>query len=553
MSERVLSALQGYTFDVLGVALITGLVYILPEARHATNRVTPYLLVVIGAAYRFGRGPAVVAAILAVLATDWFLQEPRYTLGVSNPGDWLELIMLLTTATVISQLTTLLRQRAEEASQSEREAAALSQISWAVASQVRHDLALSEVLRSLLEIVPGVAAAIIIRDAGAVPEVVAVSGEEEALPDFASPLTRTAVDAIYEAGRVTGTATMASGAALFEATLPGQPPSASSAPGARRLWGLLKSDPGAAPGAGRATNDIYLPLAMEERVLGVLYLRLHEDHTISNAQRRIIASLTNYATVALERQRLTRLESQARALSEADRLKTALLSMVSHDFRSPLASIKASATGLLQEGVPWDKTTQRELLLGINEETDRLNRMVGNILALSRLEAGDWRPQCELVPLDEVIGAALDSFSAADNGRIQTAIDPSLIEVWLDSVQIVQVLHNLLENALKYSPPASKVELRATPERATPDDENLCLEVLDRGPGLTAEERHQVFERFYRSPRWRESSLPGSGIGLAICSGLVEAHDGQLTADNRAHGGTVFRIVLPLRPPPVNA
>ena len=545
MSKGVANALQGYTFDLLGVTLITGLIYIIPGAQDVTNRATPYLLVVIAAAYRFGRGAAIVAAILSVMATDWFFQEPRYTLGANNPADWLELIMLLTTATVISQLTTLLRQRAEEASQSEREAAALSQISWAVASQVRHDLALSEVLRSLLEMVPGVAAAIIIQGANGVPEVVAAGGEATALPDFTAPIARAALDALHAAGasrKVEPLPTDVAGLAFPQSL------TMSTATNALQLRSGIKKKRGSG-GVANAPPDIYLPLAMEERMLGALYLRLDEAHTISNAQRRIVASLLNYATVALERQRLTRLESQTRALSEADRLKTALLSMVSHDFRSPLASIKASATGLLQEGVPWDATTQRELLLGINQETDRLNRMVGNILALSRLEAGDWRPQCELVPLDEVIGAALDSFSADDNERIQTAIDPTLVEVWVDSVQIAQVLHNLIENALKYSPPASPVELRACPEWGSADNENLLMEVLDRGPGLTEEEKAHVFERFYRSPRWHESSLPGTGIGLAICSGLVEAHQGQLVADNRAGGGAVFRIRLPLRAP----
>lgn len=345
---------MGYILAVLGVALMTGLIAVVPGADHTANVSLLYLLVIIGVAYFCGRGPAVLTSFLAVLAFDWFFVSPRHTFTVSDPDEWLALCVFLVTAMVISQLTTLIRQRA-----------------------------------------------------------------------------------------------------------------------------------------------------------------------------------------VLEAQA----QAQTQALAEADRLKTALLSMVSHDFRSPLTSMKTSVTTLLQDGPAWDAASQRELLSSINEETDRLNRMVGNILALSRLEAGAWRPQCEMVSLDEVVGAALDSLDAAESQRIQVFLEGAPPEVCLDMVQIVQVLHNLLENALKYSPPGSPVQLRATQQ------ENLVIiEVMDTGSGLAPGEEKQIFERFYRAPQWRESALPGTGIGLAVCSGLVEAHGGQLTASNRAEGGANFRISLPLRP-----
>lgn len=236
-------------------------------------------------------------------------------------------------------------------------------------------------------------------------------------------------------------------------------------------------------------------------------------------------------------------EARAQVLAETDRLKTALLAMVSHDFRSPLTSIKTGVTTLLQDGPAWDAGSQRELLLGINQETDRLNRMVGNILSLSRLEADAWRPQREVVCLAEIVGASLDALSAEENARIQVFLQGAPAEVALDTVQIVQVLHNLLENALKYSPPDTLVELRAFR-----DGEWLQIEVTDCGAGLPPGEETRVFERFYRAPQWRESSTPGTGIGLAVCSGLVEAHGGKLTASNRTQGGAAFWISLPLHP-----
>lgn len=334
--------------SAIAVAVMTGVIAIVPGADHTANVALLYLLVVMGSALWLGRGPAVLASLLAVLAFDWFFIEPRYTFTISNPDEWLALVVFLVTAMVISQLTTLIQQRA--------------------------------------------------------------------------------------------------------------------------------------------------------------------------------------AT-----------EAQAQALLEADRLKTSLLSMVSHDFRSPLTSIKTGVTTLLQEGPVWDAAIQKELLAGINEETDRLNRMVGNILALSRLEADAWRPQCETVALDELVGAVLDSFSAEENGRIKVSLKAAPVEVCLDMVQMVQVLHNLLENALKYSPRESPVHLEAKQQ-----DNSLVIEVIDEGAGLAPDEEKHIFERFYRAPRWRESSLPGTGIGLAVCSGLVEAHGGRLTAENRDEGGAVFRVTLPL-------
>jgi two-component system sensor histidine kinase KdpD len=214
--------------------------------------------------------------------------------------------------------------------------------------------------------------------------------------------------------------------------------------------------------------------------------------------------------------------------------------MVSHDFRSPLASIKASATAFLQDDAPWDSDTRRDLHRGILQETDRLNAIVGNILALSRLEADAWHPQREETAPEELIEAARSGLTAAANQRVHVTLDPALGEVCLDVVQIGQVLHNLLDNALKYSPSEAEVELSGCRE-----GDSAVFEVRDRGRGLAPGEEERVFERFYRAPELRESAVPGVGIGLSVCRGLVEAHGGTLTAQNRPGSGAVFRVVLP--------
>lgn len=242
------------------------------------------------------------------------------------------------------------------------------------------------------------------------------------------------------------------------------------------------------------------------------------------------------------RDALIKTRSEAAALADADRLKTALLSMVSHDFRSPLTAIKASVSTLLSEGKPLDVETLRVLYQTIEQETDRLNLLIGNILDLSRLEAGAWQPKLEQISVSELIGVVLDHFSNESNRQIVVRMNPNLSEITIDTVQMVQVIKNLLENALKYSPPDSIVEIVC--QKA---NQRAEIQILDRGRGLSGEDIIHIFERFYRGTGLQESSVPGLGIGLAVCRGLVEANGGKLEASNREGGGSVFTISLPLR------
>jgi K+-sensing histidine kinase KdpD len=241
-----------------------------------------------------------------------------------------------------------------------------------------------------------------------------------------------------------------------------------------------------------------------------------------------------------ERDVLMKIEARAAALADADRLKTALLSMVSHDFRSPLTSIKAFVSTLLSDGAPIEGEEQRSLYQGIEMEADRLNRMVGNILDLSRLEADAWRPRREWIPISEIAGMTLSNFSSSENERIKLEIDPKVDELFVDSTQISSVLKNLVENALKYSPADRKVlvEIKASAP------ENVIIKVLDEGRGLP-QSIEDVFKPFWRSPDLHQSSIPGVGIGLAVCRGLVEAHGGLLTAEQRDPRGACFTVLLP--------
>jgi two-component system, OmpR family, sensor histidine kinase KdpD len=467
----------------LAVAVITALIHLIPGASHTTNITLLYLLAVIGAAVRFGRAAAVAVSLLSFLTFDFFFTLPYHTFAVHDPAEWLALCMFLLIATVTGQLTALLRAHANEARQREREAEALAEASWAVASQVDRGCALNEVLRRLSNVVTLKAAAIVILEADQPTSIAQFAGAwlhdaaGRALPRFDDGPAGEAVRFVLEQGRSIG----------WEGY---------GHHGCQRVSG------------GEDADAIYLPLTAESRVLGVLYLQTLEERPLTPPQRRVVASLANHAAVVLERDRLTRAQTKAEALAEADRLKTALLAMVSHDFRSPLASIKASATALLEDGTPVDAETQRELLTGIDHEADRLNRVVGNILALSRLEADAWRPQSEAIHPTELVGSTLQAFGPDQNQRIQVQLAAALTEVYLDPVQIVQVLHNLLDNALKYSAPDSPVELRVDQDEA-----ELRVEVLDRGLGLPPGEEARIFERFYRSRAYARAPCQEWGSG----------------------------------------
>jgi two-component system sensor histidine kinase KdpD len=218
---------------------------------------------------------------------------------------------------------------------------------------------------------------------------------------------------------------------------------------------------------------------------------------------------------------------------------------VSHDLRTPLATITGAVSTILENGARLDDRTRRELLESVRDEGERLNRLVQNLLEMTRLESGAVELRKEWHSLEEVIGAALSRVGPRlASRRVSTRVPPNLPLVPMDDVLIEQVLVNLLDNALKYTPPTSPIEIIAT---AT--DSAATVEVADRGPGLPPGEEDKVFEKFYRG---RTDKGRGAGLGLAICQGVVRAHGGRIWAQNLPEGGVAFLFTLPITgaPPP---
>ncbi len=225
---------------------------------------------------------------------------------------------------------------------------------------------------------------------------------------------------------------------------------------------------------------------------------------------------------------------------DLDRMKTALLSTVSHELRTPLASIKGFASTLLAEDVEWDRTAQREFIQTISDESDRLAQLVSDLLDLSRLEGRALRIQPEMHSIPELIRQTTARDERRLNGRLRVDVQPDLPYVWIDLSRIETVLRNLIENAVKYSPPDSNIELTA--ERL---DGHIVVRVRDYGPGVSLEQQARIFDRFYRGQIERDQRIGGAGLGLAICKGFVEAHGGHIWVQD-AHPGAVFAFSLPI-------
>lgn len=264
---------------------------------------------------------------------------------------------------------------------------------------------------------------------------------------------------------------------------------------------------------------------------------------LSQADRSLLSTISAQMMGAVERSRLAEAAVQLRALDASDRLKSTLLSSVSHDLRTPLAVIKGAATNLLDESVRWEPDAQRELLLSINQEADRLNRLVSHLLEMSRIEAGALEQSRAWEDLAELIVSVVGHMRQRVAPRtISLDLPADLPALQMSYVQIEQVLTNLIENAGHHSPPDGRIEVRA---RLIGPPDQVEVEVLDRGPGIPAAIRDHIFEKFVRAEA-PERRAHGSGLGLAICKGLVEAHGGQIWAEGRLGGGARFVFTLPV-------
>lgn len=488
---------RGYAEGLAAVALATALGWVLFPYAGAVNVIMTYLLAVVVVATRQRRGPAALAALAGVAAFDFLFVPPYFTLGVADPRYLLTFPAMLVVALVISTLTTRLRGQAEAARARERQTAALAAMSAAL------------MRASTREQVAGIAA-------------------RHFAEVFDAELTLFVPD-----GR--------GGLAALGRT--GQ-----EAPGATDRAHATEAFAQRRPvlGAPGARDRAYLPLPGEPLPLGVAVLRVRRSPRLAEPEgvRRVEAFLHQLA-LALERVRLAEEAQSARVRAETERLRSALLASVSHDLRTPLATITGAATALLEGDQHLGAPARRDLLEAIREESERLNRLVQNLLQMTRLESGTLELRRGWHSLEEVVGAALRRLARTLATRsVIVTVPPDLPLVAIDDVLVEQVLVNLLENAAKHTPPGRPIRILATAAEG-----RVTVEVADRGPGVPPGEEERIFEKFYRG----STTGRGAGLGLAICRGIVEAHGGRIWAQNLPEGGLAVLFTLPLAPLPATS
>jgi two-component system sensor histidine kinase KdpD len=502
----------GYAVAVAGVALATLLIAVVEQIEEISNISMLYLLPVLATAVVYGRGPAIAAAVAAFFTYDFFFIDPGYTLTVSDPAEWVALVLLLVTGVVAAQLAELLRQQAREARIREREAVVLFDIvrrlGRSEVGEAARDVA--ERLRSEL----GVAAVVIELERQGPVGVRAAAGDDAAI---AAAAQRSTPDHLLSAGQ----------------ELPG-----SGGRWVRIVPGYRRA--GAARGALRR-----VPIEHDGQRLGAITLVAGEDDELfSPAADRLLSAVAAQIAQTAERESFRRAATEAEILRRTDELKTALLNAVSHDLRTPLASIIASAGSLRQVDVSWSDQDRREFAEAIEEEARRLNRIVGNLLDLSRIEAGTLRPEKGWYDFGALVDDVLGRLrGAAEGHELSSEVPGDLPPVPLDYVQIDEVLSNLIENAIKYTPPGTNVVVGARVDGA-----DLVVTVDDDGPGIPEDSLERLFERFQRA-EGNGGRPAGTGLGLSVAKGLVEAHGGRISAQNRRGGGASFVFTLPLGVP----
>ena len=493
-SDQAPASWWPYLWSLAAVAICTLISLALSRFFEPTNLVMVYLAGVVIVALAQGRGPSILATVLGVVAFDVLFIPPYGTLAVSDTQYLLTFAVMLVIGVVISELTARVRSQAIHLRDREQRTSAL----YALSKQLSGLPTREAILWSSREIIQ--------RELAVEAWILGVDSERQLM----GPESAKEAPPASDEGVVSW---------VFEHSRP-------AGPGTDTL-----------PGA----TATYLPLLVPSGIMGVLGVRPREPEArLALAQRDMLQAFASQIAGALERCSLAEIAEHTRLEMETERLRNTLLSTVSHDLRTPLATITRAASTLVA-GPHLEESQRTELAESIVDESERLNRLVANLLDLTRLESHAIQLQKELQPIEEVVGVTLARMERLlRDHHVTSLIADDLPPVAIDGLLMQQVLTNLLDNAAKYSPPGTEIELIGRHA-----GRQLILEIADRGPGLPAGEERLIFEKFHRVAG---NTRAGTGIGLTICRCIVELHGGTIAAENREGGGAIFRVSLPLPP-----
>lgn len=473
-------------FDMLGLA----------EA----NQVMVFLAGVAFVAYRFGHGPAILGNIAGVLVFDFFFVPPRWTFAVADPQYLLTFAVMLCIALVISTITSRLKAQVASGRLREHRMSSMHQLGKQLSSLSGEVFLLSAAAKQISEMLGG--------------EVAIYRTQKGELPRIA----------------------------FGERTTVAQHPV--STPAAQ--W-VIAHDQIAGAGTDTLPNAIavFFPLSASQDTVGAMGVRTTEmERILQPDQRQLLEAFASQLALALERDEMAIDAAEARIHAEAEQVRSSLLSSVSHDLKTPLAAIAGASSSLLQSPVT-DENTRHLLLESIYEEATRLNRLLENILQMSRLDSGTSPANRQWHVLEEIVGSALHrTRQELEHHSIMVRLADKLPLVFVDGLLLGQVFVNLLENAARYTPPGTSISITANQ-----DGKWLVVSVADSGPGLVPGTENRIFERFYRASPSADAGR-GSGLGLAICRAVAQKHGGTMTAGNLPNGGAEFILRLPLQDDP---
>lgn len=541
LQRRWRSYLGDALLALAGSLLVTLFIYSLHLYPRIPNVSLIYLLVVLALGSTRGLFSAVFAAVIAFLSFDFLIEPPLYTFSIERPEEWLALFIFLCAAIITGQLASLLRLRAEQARERERETRILYELVRDTDSGGDLDHQLGIIAQMVVEVFMAYGVrdcALFLPDEQERPALHARAHASSRQIQLGVDELTTAAWVMRE-GQIVELYDRAHSARTFE----------------RHVSRVVIRSTRNSLAAHSYLS--FFPLKTGQKIVGVLCVLLEEDLRLFAREKRLSSeaksadprsaffwAFLDQATSMIEHARLRRESLQMEVLQRTDALRAALLSSVSHDLRTPLTSIKAAASSLLQDDVQWDEEARRSFTLAIEREAERLNRLVENLLDISRIESGALHPEKEWYPIEELLHDVLSRMQRRLEGRqVVIEVPDDLPPVELDYLMIDQVVTNLLENAMRYTPACSPIEIAVSAA-----EKEMVVALADRGPGIPPRDQERIFDKFYRVlGHMRETG--GTGVGLAVCRGLIEAHGGRIWATNRPDGGALFRFTLPLHTP----
>jgi two-component system sensor histidine kinase KdpD len=519
------TSLAPYIVSAILTGIVSALLLLVRGQFGLLNIALVFVLLSLALGLLLGPRPAAFGAVLAFLSLDFLFVPPYYTFSIADRDHVLGLFAYLAVAVVSAALIGYLRDARDEAVRESRRTTILYELNRSLVADTALDPLLRSIVRSVVDVYRSESCRILVHDE---------DRDELAVralwPDFAAAeIDRHAA------------------AMALHAMASGQPAGVGRARG-RILTPHGTSTAARQRTAARRKNVMYIPVKANAGVLGVLEVIGHDQSgTFTSEDEALLTSFADQVALAMERTRLAAEATRAEALEQSSQLKSSLLAAVSHDLRTPLAAIKASASALIDQSMTWDDATRNELLSGIDQETDRLTDMVSNLLDLSRIEGGALKPDKDCQDVHELVRDVLNRTARQTSGhQVHLDIEENLPVVYLDYVEVAQVLINLISNAAKYSPQGSSITVSA---RRIDDD--IRFSVGDDGPGIPPSRLPHIFETFYRAHD--AGTVSGSGIGLAICRGLVEAHGGRIWALSTVGVGTTILFEIPISEHPAEA